>query len=528
MSAAYYVVRPGDTLARIARAHGTSTSKLVEINRIGNPDRIDVGQKLRLPGSLPRIQVSGESQSDEDVWGSLVLQFVDAICRPINALKVRLEAQGKIFESTTNDRGIVEPVAVKNGESIKVHVERAQGGLKHVTTLTSDGTAQHARIRSPKIAVTASLRRHEGPPGPPPTHQRQRPGTERSVRSSAGNPVHEIALECPNPENLRLSANFKYRDIVIAAAKRVGLVPPAVAAIMNAEASSVPKRYIVRPAIDFETGKPRVGKGCKPIVDRIVDPTWTPGEWDPYSKNPRSSARGMTQVLDATWIDLACTEGTYLSAKARKEGWLVTAPVQTVRQGKTTVRTAKAFKLSSGAFVTGTRTLSLSRVLSRKPYKVGEAKASDPNLQALLDLRFSPEYAIHTAVDYGMVNLAALRQVGYRLDGLNDADLAKVIYLCHHLGADDAMRFIDNRINAKRAQYLLEQQLGVDGARSKAMDHGGDYLAAHRNWLNAFVNNMIDINGFYCMHQTSYKARSLFAVCESIKKRGQRNARTDA
>ena len=48
------VVQPGDTLTGIARRHGVSVEQLVSINRLADPDRILVGQLLRLvpvPGS---------------------------------------------------------------------------------------------------------------------------------------------------------------------------------------------------------------------------------------------------------------------------------------------------------------------------------------------------------------------------------------------------------------------------------------------------------------------------------------------
>lgn len=67
-------------------------------------------------------------------------------------------------------------------------------------------------------------------------------------------------------------------------------------------------------------------------------------------------------------------------------------------------------------------------------------------MQQLLKLRFKPEYAIIAAVDYGIANLASLKEAGYNIDGLNDAEKAKLIYLTHHLGLSDAKRFINNKI----------------------------------------------------------------------------------
>jgi predicted chitinase/LysM repeat protein len=50
-SAKNYTVRSGDTLGQIASRFGTSVSALAKANNIRNPDRIDVGQKLRIPGA---------------------------------------------------------------------------------------------------------------------------------------------------------------------------------------------------------------------------------------------------------------------------------------------------------------------------------------------------------------------------------------------------------------------------------------------------------------------------------------------
>ena len=45
----WYKVKPGDTLARIARRHGTSVSRLARVNKLRNPNLILVGQKLCIP-----------------------------------------------------------------------------------------------------------------------------------------------------------------------------------------------------------------------------------------------------------------------------------------------------------------------------------------------------------------------------------------------------------------------------------------------------------------------------------------------
>jgi len=47
---AWYIVKPGDTLAKIAWKYKTSTWKLANVNNIPNPNVIHVGKKLCIPG----------------------------------------------------------------------------------------------------------------------------------------------------------------------------------------------------------------------------------------------------------------------------------------------------------------------------------------------------------------------------------------------------------------------------------------------------------------------------------------------
>ncbi|MFE1452021.1 peptidoglycan-binding protein [Streptomyces olivaceoviridis] len=52
-SGSTYTVKKGDTLSSIAKAHGTTTAKLVSLNGLKDPDHLSVGQKLKLPAAKP-------------------------------------------------------------------------------------------------------------------------------------------------------------------------------------------------------------------------------------------------------------------------------------------------------------------------------------------------------------------------------------------------------------------------------------------------------------------------------------------
>lgn len=166
--------------------------------------------------------------------------------------------------------------------------------------------------------------------------------------------------------------------------------------------------------------------------------------------------------------------------------------------------------------VTAAPKRSLARVLSSKPYITARATASDENLQKVLDLRFEAEYAIQTAVDYGMQNLKGLEHAGFKISSLNDGEKAKIIYLTHHLGLADAKAFINN-VTAEHAQYLLEQQVGAAGAKTKAALTSNDYLLAHRTWLDNFINGKIILVDKMCDKSKADKVRSLVDITEALR-----------
>ncbi len=53
-----YTVRAGDTLSSIARRYNTTVYTLMQLNRIQNPNRIYVGQRLRVPAPAGGTQTN--------------------------------------------------------------------------------------------------------------------------------------------------------------------------------------------------------------------------------------------------------------------------------------------------------------------------------------------------------------------------------------------------------------------------------------------------------------------------------------
>jgi hypothetical protein len=444
----------------------------------------------------------------------IACQFVDAAGKPIEGMDVSISAGSNTTEHVTNDQGFIPSISLEPSDTVKVAVKKTTGEWKPISEIKPTAPLTHARFGSPKLKFSSELRVHEGPAQIAKTDKPMPRdiGTVASTRSENGHPVQTVALECPNPQNLKLGDNFKYRDIILDASLRSKLSPQSIAAIMNAEAAVLAIKTTL-PVIDKKTGKQKLGKDGKP---KFVTTSKKTEEWDPHSSNPKSSARGMTQFLDATWISMALTAGTYLNERVQKEGWLTIAN-NTVKKGKIFVKKSyPAFKLQDGTLVTASRNRGLDRVLSSRPYITAYATASDKNIQALLDLRYDPKYAIHTAVDYGTQNLKGLAAKGFKVDSVSDAEKAKLIYLTHHLGLDDASAFIKNTMSENHAKYLLNQQMSEASAEERAEKHGGSYLKAHREWLSNFVDDRIDVLKKMCNRNVD-APRDLIGVTVAIR-----------
>jgi LysM repeat protein len=449
-----YVVAPDDTLSKIAQAHGTDSDQLASLNSIRDPNYIYPGQKLKIP-KQPSSQEDGD-----DLYSELWIRFVDAAGKPIADLSTRVVTTSSEYHFTTDDMGFIPPVQTQEkSDNAHIFVAKMGGGEKKVATLKSyPGVHQHT-LRSPKHKINASLRKHDGLPDHDPSKPiKLEPGDVQHNRDLDGHPVVNVGVECPNKENLRLGANYKYRDYVIAAGKKSGFEPQAVASVVNIEAA---KKMVAVTKTTTVGGKPKT-------ITRTV----STGEWDADSSNPRSTARGMTQFLAGTWLGEATRPGTFLNQKSVENGWL-------------------------------------------KADEAGRYTVLPDHKNEILDLRMNAEAAIMAAVDYGMSNFKALESSGYKFDKLNDGERAKVLYLTHHLGSGDANRYLagtiveddtysearphyPRRLIARGAKTLLIAQVGTDAAAKRAKENGDNYVKAHRLWLSNLIDTGVNFKNFAC------------------------------
>jgi len=396
-------------------------------------------------------------------------------------------------------------------EEIRVFVNGAHGIKEVARFIPSEGKSD-IRLTSPKVrvkGVTQPIKDRAGRID----LDKHPVNTVVSGRDSKGNPVIQINHSCPNRYDLQLGANLCYWDQIIAASERSGIIPQSIAAVINAESAQI-KGVWNKDSVAISREKTKAAKALKEQQGESAEGVVV------YA----SSAAGMTQFLNATWLDETFREGTYLNEQARVRGVLADKPKRDALNNieyhpKTHQQIIlPMFEIAPDTWWTKQQIIDNRLLRGVTPYPPHATKA----LQAWLDLRFEPEFIIMAAVDYGMYNLAKLQAAGYNVESLNDAEKAKIFYLTHHLGLGDAKRFIRKTITEESAHKLLVAQVGAKKAAwyANIPDNGGSYIKGHRMWLSDYIDKSINLKRFYCQKiefTVEQESSGLENVIEKIK-----------
>jgi hypothetical protein len=162
--------------------------------------------------------------------------------------------------------------------------------------------------------------------------------------------------------NLKLDVNEVYRDEIIAAATKCAMDPAGLAALIDAEA------------------------------DKLAN-----GQWDRNSRNPTSTAVGLTQFLKGSWIDMATRAATTLNQTGKQRG-----------------------------FVDNNNRVT--------------------NSGDLLALRTDPALSIMSAAEYAASNLSFVIPRITKFPGFYDPSTPdgkmRLAYLCHHEGTGGALKYL--------------------------------------------------------------------------------------
>lgn len=309
--------------------------------------------------------------------------------------------------------------------------------------------------------------------------------------SSAGQPVSAlIGPEAPNKENLRLGRNNIYRQQILDASKRLGLIPQALCALMDCEAGKITETVPVMNA----DGTPAKDKKGRPVVQKIHE------LWNANAGNAESGAAGLTQFLASTWLTHVLIPGYYIHENSVANGWVK-------QTSDTKGKKQWMFVLADGTTTT-------------QPYA---KRQSDANVKKCLAMRMDSAWSINAAADYGNTNLKVLERSGFKPSKLNDMDRAKLMYLLHHEGEGAGPLFLRNKLATGRggASGLKSKfitQLGSSGA-AKADEHinaaKGDIEFAYRRWLSKYIDgNFRQAKKYFFVNPT--EAKDLSDLAELI------------
>jgi LysM repeat protein len=136
--AAEVTVQPGETLSDLADRHGVSLSRLMKANGITDPDRVEAGQRLTIPGS-------GGGGSQAKVTSGKVT------VKPGETLSQIADRQGMSLSRLLQLNGISNPDHVEVGQSLVV-----TGAVK---------TASATKGSSPAFSYSPGARDHVVRPG---------------------------------------------------------------------------------------------------------------------------------------------------------------------------------------------------------------------------------------------------------------------------------------------------------------------------------------------------------------------------
>ena len=499
MSERVYTVVKGDTLWGISQHYGVDMDQLIALNGLTGRKQhnLSIGQSIRLP----------DAQQTPDTL--LTLRVLDLAFRPINRAKLKLEYDGKSEELVGDAKGEAGPIAINDhAKGIKVYfrgldgtyalianhkalplgqkrltltsrkmlvrgnyafqsgsqrksTEDVRGDVKrvnrdaHITpsagatststtaTATTSKTSTSQNDDEPGLldqAATAvsdlwsrltSARKAAAAPSKPTPAP-----VLKQTRVEGGQPTQVIGALFTE-ENLRLTpANEKYRKIILDVSKRHDMTPQAMAAVINAEAA--------------QTGD---------------------GEWNANSRASTSSAAGLTQFLNDSWLDMATEPRSLVNQKLKREN------------GYEQVNAAYAENAKG------------RRYLDYIYGKIGE-KTTRIDSEPVLALRFDPEMSIDTGALYAVKNLETMKRLGVDATSLPSDEKAKVMYIAHHEGAGGAVAVIKGTLTEERAKKLFVDNVPAGKQKDYLERFNGSYKNAYVHFLLTYTDSKISVTNF--------------------------------
>ena len=523
----------------------------------------------------------------------LALSFVENNGAPLANLVVKVTAGKQTYEYRTDYKGKLSPFKF-TGDTTECTVSALLPTGKYDVVMIAplNNALQHYTCRTPYVLSTiltpvhteaAEKKSEDKKPAEKKTEANSGNaatpvGTTESVRSPNGNPVVKATVP-ETGDNLQLAPNEKYRKVILDTANLHEMLPQTFAALMNAEAGkmvvqgekihdAIPEKKVLKKQKVLQDKKvdgviqisKKTGKPIKIWVEIETEVTIPPvpekykmitGVWDPnsenYQKNKKGdlvvNAAGLTQFIPSTWIGmLVDKEGNVhqksaLFKPALEIKAIENRPIEARDEVRKIIKPHKDAVMGKNGKIITKEQKAVSKVISpavkAKPenYVFIDNKT---NREALLKLRYNPDLAIQLSGELAVVNMTALEKAfGEKIGKVSKIDKAKFYYLAHHLGASDAVKFINNTIpndtdTKGNAYYLLKPQMG-SGAKAEARademvaveeDEGVDEslakVFAHRRWLITFIDKTIKPQEFVAVPESIAKPQSLYDLIKQI------------
>lgn len=264
-----YVVKRHDTLWKIGRKFGVSVDEIARANGLRGRriHLLKIGQNLRIPG---------ETNGSPDTV--LALKFRGLDHRSFTPKKIKVEHDSEVKELAPDASGIVSLSIFDHAKGLKVWIEDLTSQFIQVLDKPILPVGNwRVSLDSRKVATKGNLLPTKGPAST--TTPALRASTAHNAqlgdgvtvatqaRTEQGNPVHGLATIYVE-ENLRLlPGNERYRKHIIAAAKKYGLTPQSLAALIDAEAAKVDGVWQEK----SNSTKPKLAQG----LAQFFAPAWT-------------------------------------------------------------------------------------------------------------------------------------------------------------------------------------------------------------------------------------------------------------
>jgi LysM repeat protein len=196
-----YTVKSGETLSEIAARFGTSTDRLIQLNRISDPNLVVTGTRLAIPGR--------PSSSSAGSGGSRPGQHV---VQPGENLSTIAERYGMSVDRLIAINNISDPDTVWAGSRLRLQQPPAPKPAPRPASRPAPAPAKPVAKAAPKPAATPARQAEQPAPQPAPTAS-EAPSTTASPEAS------------PSPQPATSSADTSSTDTIAAATSTAESTP---------------------------------------------------------------------------------------------------------------------------------------------------------------------------------------------------------------------------------------------------------------------------------------------------------------